>query len=306
MGYFTTPNGTAQSGTTYHQKNDSTYIWGTPSGAHGEIYIKKNQPSEYYWYNSSGDRLPIEDPEIQKNHYNNIQYLKQNNMFDTNWNRMKNFFKSLAPTEGWIPGLGTFNQTSDIIKKTPISMKSGGSVKCAECGDKMKKKKLVKKHQAGNAFKDLVNKSYSNITIPNHGAGAMGLEGVDRAYNQYKNTLGKEAAGDWKFNALGSLLTGAALGPLAIPTGVNSALIPTYSTLMVKSLIPDDTATAKKRKEVQPIPTELENSTLQQILDLPKELLDNIAGYVAPSLIENKKKNETTRGSKTGTNKTRK
>lgn len=290
MGYFTTPNGTAQSGTTYHQKNDSTYIWGTPSGAHGEIYIKKNQPSEYYWYNSSGDRLPIEDPEIQKGHYDNIQYLKQNNMFDTNWNRMKNFLKNLVTKE----------------EQVPTSMKSGGSVKCAECGDKIGKKKLVKKHQDGNAFKDLVNKSYSNITIPNHGAGAMGLEGIDRAYNQYKNTLGKEAAGDWKFNALGSLLTGAALGPLAIPTSANSALVPTYSTLMVKSLIPDDTATAKKRKEVQPIPTELENSTLQQILDLPKELLDNIVGYVAPSLIENKKKNETTRGSKTGTNKARK
>ena len=186
------------------------------------------------------------------------------------------------------------------------SYKPGGSVKCAECGDKMSKKKLVKKHQAGNAFKGLVNKSYNNITIPNHGAGAMGLEGIDRAYNQYKNTLGKEAAGDWKFNALGSLLTGAALGPLVIPTSANSALVPTYSTLMVKSLIPDDTATAKKRKEVQPISTELENSTLQQILDLPKELLDNIAGYIAPSLIENKKKNETTRGSKTGTDKTRK
>lgn len=146
------------------------------------------------------------------------------------------------------------NNILDLYYKHIESHKSGGTVKCAKCGDKIGKKKLVKKHQIGGAF--------------------------------------------------GSLLTGPGLGLLAALTNANSDPVQPNHDRLIRSLIPDDAAIAEKRK----VPA----LTIQNILDFSKSLMQKdlnktIRDYIPSSfLIENKKKNETTRGSKTGTDKTRK
>lgn len=272
---------TAKSGTVYTQFNDSTYRWDGAGGSHGTVEYHKNKKPEVSYFVYQGYGVPEEqvfmrsdlDSEYQ-GHLDNVKYLKDNNMFDTDWNRFKNWIKSIIPLkqEGGYINDGIYTR-----------YKKGG---CLECGGKVKKNKYIKSNSKGDAFEDLVNKSYSNKTVPNHGAGAMGLEGINKAYNNYANTIDKEAADDWKFNALGSLLTGTALSPLIVPTTASPSLIPAYSALMIKSLTPDDAAIAKKRKEVKPDTNNGKDSKFQEVLNIPKNLLDEAVRYIYPDLLK--------------------
>ena len=103
IGFFQTRTATAPSGTTYHQINDSTYTWSTPSGSRGTFQqypVSGQSPTgtyvQYWGAGMADEELPIQDTRILDAHDNNVETLKAQGAFDekSGYQKMKDRLKT--------------------------------------------------------------------------------------------------------------------------------------------------------------------------------------------------------------------